>query len=109
MSAVAAGQGRSPLGIKGTPTGGRCPDNPVSSAALHRAGCRGKDRRGVHGAFDRQVSYAALKVRSRVLDQYATPSLHSGDYKDITDHASYTLTILDLLRRSAIDGTVACA
>ena len=36
----------------------------------------------------------------RVLDLYnSTHSLHPGEYKDVTNHASYTLTIVDRLRR----------
>ena len=37
----------------------------------------------------------------RVLGQYnRTRSLHPGEYKDITNHASYTLTVVDRIRRT---------
>ena len=37
----------------------------------------------------------------RVLAQYnRTHSLHPGEYKDITNHASYTLTIVERIRRT---------
>lgn len=36
----------------------------------------------------------------RVLGQYnETHSLHPGEYKDITNHASYTLTIVERIRK----------
>ena len=43
----------------------------------------------------------------RVLKQYnSSHSLHPGEYKDITNHASYTLTIVERIRRAGASDDV---